>query len=85
MSYKAVVVCTDPNAGVLFAKRADSIREAYAILGEEILRLCDDFDTSVVISTETDSYDESVVRAVFDNDNSVLEYKVCHEKDDEEE
>lgn len=82
-SYKAVVVCTDPECGVLFAKRADSKKEAYAILGEDIVRLCDDFDGDVIVSAGQDAYDEVIIEAVYQNKQNKLEYKICFEKDEE--
>ena len=82
-SYKAVIVCTDPENGVLFARRADSVLETDHIIFDDIMRIMEDYDTKVTIENKMDGYGEWVTIVSYNvNDEStdMLEYKVCFDE-----
>ena len=87
--YKAVVVCIDPENGVLFARRADSVLEADHIIFDDIMRIMDDYETKVTLENHRDGYGEWITTATYssnDNEepNNTLEYKLCFDEPEKE-
>lgn len=83
MEYKAVVVATDPEEGVLFAKRADSRYEADHIIFDDILRVMEDLaENKVTLENFRDGYGEWVTCVSYGESNKI-EYKVCFDDDRE--
>lgn len=83
--YKAVVVCTDPENGVLFARRADSVLEADHIIFDDIMRIMDDYETKVTLENHRDGYGEWITTATYSSNckeepNNTLEYKLCFDE-----
>ena len=88
--YKAVVVCTYIEDGILFAKRADSKEQASHIIFDDLMRIMDDYECSVTLSNKRDGYGEWVTVAEYEiNPNTdtkeVNEYKVCFDDEPERE
>lgn len=79
--YRAVVVCLDPNDGILFAKRSNSVMETDHIIFDDILRIEGDCDCPVTIESQRDGFGECIFTSKYGSNE--LMYKVCF--DDEEE
>lgn len=83
--YQAIFVAHDPENGILFANRSNSVKETMQIFGEEIYRLLTDFEGEVVLSKKLDGFGESVLEAEYDGKKMKLEYKVVFEKEEDDE
>ena len=83
--YRAIFVASDPENGILFAKRSNSEKETMAIFGEEIYRLITDYEGEVVIRKKQDGYGESVLESEFENKTMKLKYKVIFEEEENNE
>ena len=81
--YRAVVVATDPEEGILSTKRADSIKEVDAFIGSEIVRLISDFEGDVTLHKALDGYGEPILAVKYHHGTMVLHYKVCVEREEE--
>ena len=76
-----VVVATDPEAGVLWAKAANSLAEAKALVLDDILRIIEEMCPKVTVSEHEDGYGEWLIVVEYDEDCS-LEYKIMEDKED---
>ena len=74
-SQKPIIVCTDPDNGVLFARVVDSNQERFAFIGSEIARLLNDFEGSVTLENIQDGLGDAILHAEYGNGNH-LEYKM---------
>ena len=75
--YNAVVVATDEDGDVLFAKKSDSRRTTLAILGYEMVRLLSHFDGNVTLSKEDNQYGDVTITASYHNYTHTLTYTVA--------
>lgn len=82
--YGAVVVATDEDGDVLFAKRSDSERTTRAILGYEMVRLLSHFDGNVTLSKEDNQYGDVTIVANYHNYKHTLTYTVAFDTDTDE-
>ena len=84
MEYRAVIVATDPEEGVLFAKRSDSRYETDHIIFDDILRVMDDLaGNKVTLENFRDGYGEWVTCVSYGESNKI-EYKVCFDDKEKE-
>ena len=82
--YNAVVVATDEDGDVLFAKKSYSRRTTLAILGYEMVRLLSHFDGNVTLSKEENQYGDVTITATYHDFKHALTYTVNFDTDTDE-
>lgn len=76
---QCILVATEPDQGVLFAKSLTSEYAYHACMGREILRIMNQFGGSVTLRKSSDGYGDDLILADCANGEHLM-YKVIDDK-----